>query len=86
MRPETEYCGGADVAQSQLDCLSQRKVAEQLTIKGTYMQTGRYMCGQKYTQSKNTPKLSVVYAYNVHSNNFPATISPALIHDKKQNN
>lgn len=32
MRPETEYCAGADIVLSQLDGL--RKMAEQLTMKG----------------------------------------------------
>lgn len=59
------YCEGADIAQSQLDGLSQRKVAERLTIKA-------HECRQEdICTDRNTlgAKLFVIYAYNVHSNN-----------------
>lgn len=35
----------------------------------TSMQTGGYMCRQKYTQSKHASKLFVIYAYKVDLNN-----------------
>lgn len=35
--------------------------------KATRIQTARYMCGQKYNWTKDTPKL---YTFNVYLNNF----------------
>lgn len=66
MMPETEYWGAAETEQSQLDGLSQRKAHN----KDPCMQTGRYMCRQKYTWSKSISNITVVYTYNVDLNNF----------------
>lgn len=59
MRPETEYRGAADIAQSQPDSLSQ-KDGRAAHNTDTCMQTGRYMRRQKYTLSK-TPQNPLSY-------------------------
>lgn len=76
MRPETEYRGAADIAQSQPDSLSQ-KDGKAAHNEDTCMQTGRYMCRQKYALSKR-PQNSLSYGpYKVHGKKFPAIIHRA---------
>lgn len=76
MRPETEYRGAADIAQSQPDSLSQ-KDGRAAHNTDTCMQTGRYMRRQKYTLSKTTQNPLSYRPIRSTEKSFPVIIHQA---------